>query len=155
MKRLPLWFRLTRWACVLGAGLSILIWLATVPLYYFATPGRNHSIRIETGRINYQYDPRGFNEDNGIAANSEAMRWGLDFHAYPDGSWFVRLPLWIPTLVFDSAAVALFALPRRKRGLCRCGYALDGLAATAGVVTCPECGRRNELPQRPRGRQAR
>lgn len=147
-RRFPVWFRVLRWGCVLGAVVSVGIWIATLPLYYFATPGRNHSIRVETGRINYEYEPRRVNEDNGIAHNTEPMRWGLDFHFYPDGSWFVRLPLWIPTLVFSSAAVGTFVLPRvwRCPGHCRRRYALAGLAAVRGAVTCPECGRTSEVP---------
>jgi hypothetical protein len=156
-RRKSVWFRLTRWATVLGAVVSMAIWLATFPFYYFATPGANHHFRIESGRINYRYDPAGFNEDNGIGANREGMRWAPDLRFYPGGSWFVRLPLWIPTLVLTGGAAAMFVIPRvcRRRSHCKCGYALKGLTPTRGLVKCPECGRASEVPLWPRGMDPR
>jgi hypothetical protein len=128
---------------VAGATLSLVLWLATVPFYYFATPGASHHIRIEGGRINYRYDPAGIgSEDNGIAPNSEPMRWAPAFSAAGSG-WRIRLPLWIPFTLCAAGAAALFMVPRlrRPRGHCpNCRYPLAGLSPTAdGAITCPEC----------------
>jgi hypothetical protein len=143
--------RLLRLGLVIAAMLSLGAHLFTVPFYAFMTPGDSHSIRLEHGRIEWEYrwDGRPFNEDWGIAPNSEPIDWRLDFHRYP--SWmFVKVPLWIPFTLSAAGAAAMFILPRLRRpgpGQCaRCGYDLRGLAADAA---CPECGRPRRPPPAP------
>ena len=59
----------------------------------------------------------------------------------------VRLPLWLPTIVFTAASYTCYPLHlqrrrrRRKLGLClKCGYNLRGLTEPR----CPECGQEFE-----------
>ncbi len=111
-----------------------------------------HRGRLTIGRwsINYPIDPRatagrssrwvctGF---HGFETN-----WALEYYLTPlvglhaQSLWIVRLPLWIPTLLFGAGLLfaCARARPLRKRtrlGLClNCGYDLTGTPDR-----CPEC----------------
>ena len=56
--------------------------------------------------------------------------------------WHLKLPLWIPTVVFAIGSISFILIPfhrrrkRKKLGLCiKCGYDLR-----ASKDRCPECG---------------
>ena len=73
----------------------------------------------------------------GWIRTSDAWHERLRLSLVPYLSWdFVRIPLWMPALIF--AALAWFTRSRTKPpNHCRnCGYSLTG--NTSGV--CPECG---------------
>jgi hypothetical protein len=135
--------RITAWALAAAAGLVLLLWSLNVPFYSGASIGR-FQWRMEHGRVKVWWRVAPRQESFYIAGNSEGLKWAGDAHFYPDGSWFVTVPLWCPFVVLAGASAGLFALKRHPRGCCRgCGYELRGLVRGAA---CPECGRKAAEP---------
>ena len=132
--------RLLRATLVVGAGVVLALWLATVPYDYFHTHGARHRLRASNGAVSYGYAPSGFSRlGTGLAFRDEPMRWMPDVRSRPSGSWGVSLPLWVPFCALACPAALLIVPHMRKRpsGSCpTCGYDLAGLPQ--GV--CPECG---------------
>ena len=146
-----------RWACLLLTLLTMLHWAASMPFNVTITPGAGHELNLHSGRLNYRSDPVIAYEDWSVEANAQgSIDWALDWHVYPgtalsQGSWFARVPLWIPLAAFGLPAGALWfsAFRRRRSGGCaRCGYPLTGLVAgDGGTVRCPECGTSQRPPR--------
>lgn len=66
-------------------------------------------------------------------------RWGVD-------RWwrFVRVPVWMVFFLIGALGGRGVWRNRAIEGCCaRCGYELSGLAASDGMVRCPECGEEN------------
>lgn len=145
-----------KWAgvvlCVVTAGLWVfsVIWL----LYYFDMADGRPMLWCEVamGCVGvHVLDP----EIAGVAG-STGRQW--HFHRSPIVQWtpgFVyqtnpfslslRVPLWIPVLLFTPPTVWLWRRDRcaKQPGVCaECGYDLAGLASGA---TCPECGKSEQV----------
>lgn len=107
-----------------------------------------HVMRLDRGRFNYE--TRRIPGRTGMRGRVEwtGVEWAPDYHFYTNW-FFVRVPLWIPTVLCGVGAGALWAwrLFGVTPGSCaRCGYSLRGLdAGDDGVVVCPECGERGLL----------
>ncbi len=123
------------------------------------------SARLREGTVHVNWEDPAYvskpARPNDLRFAPEAPRFAPDWHFYPARTdptgtltrppwWFVRLPLWIPTLAFALPAAGFSAWKRFRREAwqCRaCRYDLRGLAPG---TPCPECGR----PARPIARAA-
>ncbi len=135
-----------RWISVVGVLASVVVFVIASTVEMKGRPGDHHEFMLDRGRICYEYD-------KSVLVNTFYIQpmggfhteWMVDFHKYPT-SWFIRIPLWIPFVLF----VGMGAYPwirhwryLRRPGYCTgCGYPLHGLATTASdsQCTCPECG---------------
>ena len=86
----------TRWFAAIATALVLLVHAANVPFYAGSSLGREHSWRMEHGRLTVKRSASTSPQAFWVAPNAEGLRWAGEWRRFGPGEWTVTLPLWAP-----------------------------------------------------------
>ncbi|MFO0834802.1 MAG: hypothetical protein U0638_07515 [Phycisphaerales bacterium] len=101
---------------------------------------------MERGQLDVSWATPGADTFRAFATDRKAMDWMLPRWDGDRLEGLVRAPVWVVFFLIGALGGLGVWRNRAIEGCCaRCGYELSGLAASDGMVRCPECGEENAV----------
>lgn len=99
---------------------------------------------MERGLLDVRWATPGHDTFRAFGTDRKAMDWVLPRWDGDRWEGLVRAPVWMVFFLIGALGGRGVWRNRAIEGCCaRCGYELSGLAASDGMVRCPECGEEN------------